>query len=65
LEQRMVFGQGAYRISSRELLEEIRVAKKKLSEKLRKEEEEQIRNTLEERLSHELQQILEKWRRKK
>ncbi|MFC7442681.1 NYN domain-containing protein [Laceyella putida] len=65
LEQRMVFGQGAYRISSRELLEEIRVAKKKLNEKLRKEEEEQIRNTLEERLSHELQQILEKWRRKK
>lgn len=65
LEQRMVFGQGAYRISSRELLEEIRVAKKNLSEKLRKKEKEPIRNTLEERLSHELQQVLEKWRRKK
>ncbi|MGA9173021.1 MAG: NYN domain-containing protein [Thermoactinomyces sp.] len=65
LEQRMVFGQGAYRISSRELLEEIRLAKKKLSEKLRKEKNERQRNTLEERLSREMQQKLEKWRRKK
>jgi predicted RNA-binding protein with PIN domain len=65
LEQRMVFGQGAYRISSRELLEEIRVAKKNLSEKLRKEEENQVRNTLEDRLRRELRQMLDKWRRKK
>jgi predicted RNA-binding protein with PIN domain len=65
LEQRMVFGQGAYRISSRELLEEIRLAKKKLSERLRKEANERQRNMLEDRLSRELQQKLEKWRRKK
>jgi predicted RNA-binding protein with PIN domain len=65
LEQWMVFGQGAYRISSRELLEEIRLAKKKLSERLRKEANERQRNMLEDRLSRELQQKLEKWRRKK
>jgi uncharacterized protein len=65
LEQRMVFGQGAYRISSRELLEEIRLAKKNLSEKLRKEKNERQRNTLEERLNGEIKQKLENWRRKK
>lgn len=65
LEQKMIFGQGAYRISSRELLEEIRIAKEKLSGKLRKRKQERQRNTLEERLSVDLKQILEKWRRKK
>jgi predicted RNA-binding protein with PIN domain len=65
LEQRMVFGQGAYRISSRELIEEIRTARKHLGEKLRKEEQEKARNPLEERLSAEVQKKLEKWRRKK
>jgi len=65
LEQKMVFGQGAYRISSRELIEEIRAAKKKLSEKLRNEENQRQRNPLEERIGIEIQEILEKWRRKK
>ncbi|MBA4495870.1 NYN domain-containing protein [Paenactinomyces guangxiensis] len=65
LEQRMVFGQGAYRISSRELIQEIQTAKKKLSENLRKKENTGQRNTLIDRLSAEMQQKLEKWRRKK
>lgn len=65
LEQRMVFGQGAYRISSRELIQEIQIAKQKLSERLRKNEYKSQRNTLGERLSADLQQKLEKWRRKK
>jgi predicted RNA-binding protein with PIN domain len=65
LEQRMVFGQGACRISSRELLEEIRSAKKKLSERLVEEKTKREKNTLGERLNEELRQKLEKWRRKK
>lgn len=65
LEQKMIFGQGAYRISSRELIQEIRTAKKQLSIKLRKEENQKQRNPLEERIGTEIQEILEKWRRKK
>ncbi|SFJ37381.1 NYN domain-containing protein [Thermoflavimicrobium dichotomicum] len=67
LEQRMIFGQGAYRISSRELLQEIRLAKQKLSNSLRKKGNMNItsaRNSLEERLSDEIRNKLEKWRRK-
>jgi predicted RNA-binding protein with PIN domain len=60
-----VFGQGACRISSRELLEEIRSAKKKLSERLVEEKTKREKNTLGERLNEELRQKLEKWRRKK
>lgn len=65
LEQKMIFGQGAYRISSRELIQEIRAAKKQLSTKLRKKENNRQRNPLEERIGTEIQKILEKWRRKK
>jgi uncharacterized protein len=67
LEQRMVFGQGAYRISSRELVQEIQEAKQKLSDRLRKRGNmnNTLRNVLEERLSKDVKQILEKWRRKK
>ncbi|RAL23230.1 NYN domain-containing protein [Thermoflavimicrobium daqui] len=66
LEQRMVFGQGAYRISSRELLQEIRLGKQKLSDRLRKKGNINITsgNALEERLSDEIRNKLEKWRRK-
>lgn len=65
LEQRMVFGQGAYRISSRELIEEVRTAKIKLSEKLRKGGEEIQKSSLGERISADIKQQLEKFRRKK
>lgn len=64
LEQRMVFGQGAYCISSRELLQDISFAKQKLSQKLKKEEQESPRNTLGELLSIDLKKKFEKWRRK-
>lgn len=66
LEQRIVFGQGAYRVSSRELLQEIRLAKQKLSNSLC--EKGNINsastNALEERLSAEIRNKLENWRRK-
>jgi predicted RNA-binding protein with PIN domain len=66
LEQRMIFGQGAYRISSRELLQEIRIAKEKLEQKLEEDYMPKKRgNKLGDRLSTDLLQKLEKLRRKK
>lgn len=65
LEQRMVFGQGAYRISSRELLEQIRTAKSLLSENLKSQEQQSPKSKLEDLLPLEMQEELEKWRRKK
>lgn len=65
LEQRMIFGQGAYRVSSRELLEDLKSAKNRLSDRLKRKVQKNQRNTLEERLSEEMIQKLEKLRRKK
>ena len=63
LEQRMVFGQGAYRISSRELLREMEAAR----ENLRRDAllRPKPRKTGMEGLSEEDRQRLERWRRKK
>lgn len=65
LEQRMVFGQGAYRISSRELVQNIHTAKQRLSQKLDIEEQVSPKNTLGDLLSIDLKKKFEKWRRKK
>ena len=62
LEQRMVFGQGAYRISSRELLEEVRHAQTRLSQKLRNQPQKR-QSKLRDRLTDDLRAILERWRR--
>lgn len=65
LEQRMVFGQGAYRVSSRELLEQIRSAKTQLSENLRTQESVSPKNKLADLLPLDLRKEFEKLRRKK
>lgn len=65
LEQRMVFGQGAYRISSRELIEEIRIAKTGLKRKLSRKNHKNKKTKLIDHLSNEIRQKLEDWRRKK
>lgn len=62
LEQRLVFGQGAYRISSRELIEEIRQAKTHLNRRLNRKKP-QAKPKLKDRLTDEVRQIFEKWRR--
>lgn len=63
LEQRMVFGQGAYRISSRELLREMKEAREGLKrESMRRKTP---RKSGMEGLSDETRQQLERWRRKK
>lgn len=65
LEQRMVFGQGAYRVSSRELLEQIRSARVQLGEDLRSQESTSPKNKLGDYLPTHLQKEFEKLRRKK
>ncbi|MBD1372385.1 NYN domain-containing protein [Hazenella sp. IB182357] len=65
LEQRIVFGQGAYRKSARELIEEIELSKNKLSKKLEIKNTKKPKGSLAERLSDELKKELEKLRRKK
>jgi uncharacterized protein len=62
LEQRIVFGQGAYRLSSRELLQDMKIAKQKMSKQLTKNNK---KTTVFDHLPSEIQQKLEKWRRKK
>lgn len=63
LEQRMVFGQGAYRISSRELLREMEEARERLrrENKLRQ----KPRNSGMDGLPDDARKRLERWRRKK
>ncbi|EGK09710.1 NYN domain-containing protein [Kroppenstedtia eburnea] len=63
LEQRIVFGQGAYRLSSRELLEEFRRMKGDISSKIK--EARGSRPTLGQGLGEEVLKTLENWRRKK
>ncbi len=62
MEQRLVFGQGAYRISSRELIEDIQSVKGKISKRVTKNSK---KNLLVDRLSADMKKKLEKWRRKK
>ena len=62
LEQKLIFGQGAYRISSRELLEDIRTTKREISKRMTKNSK---KNVLADQLSADMKKKLEKWRRKK
>lgn len=62
LEQKLIFGQGAYRISSRELLEDIRTTKREISKRMTKNSK---KNVLVDQLSADMKKKLEKWRRKK
>ena len=62
LEQKLIFGQGAYRISSRELIEDIQSMKGKISKQMTKNSK---KNLLVDRLSADMKKKLENWRRKK
>ncbi|OEF97955.1 NYN domain-containing protein [Desulfuribacillus alkaliarsenatis] len=62
LEQRVVFGKGALRISSRELWHEIEVMKRRVSEQLS--EQPKKRAKLTGSINPEIARIFEKWRRK-
>ncbi|SHF09350.1 hypothetical protein SAMN05444392_107149 [Seinonella peptonophila] len=64
LEQRMIFGQGAYRISGRELLSEIRQMNQRLQKRIHQQDQMQKKPKLMDRISHDIRQKLEQWRRK-
>src|SRR5699024_5672930 len=63
LEQRMILGLGAYRISSRELLEELRRMKGEVARRIDKEY--RVKPTLGHGLDGEVLKTFEIWRRKK
>jgi len=61
-EQHVAFAQGALRMSARELLIELTAARQEVRKRL-EEPTERVLNPLEGRLSGEMQDILERWRR--
>lgn len=63
LEQRLVFGQGAYRMSARELWKELEQMKREVRREM--EENRYRRPTLGQELAGEILRTFEKWRRKK
>jgi predicted RNA-binding protein with PIN domain len=66
LEQRMIFGQGAYRISAREFLDSLEQSKKRIANRLRHHSTAKTaKNPLGERIPDTLKQKMEKLRRKK
>lgn len=63
-EQHVAFGQGALRVSARELLIDIESAKEEMSKRLRGPDQ-MKRNSFDSMISEDMQKILEKWRRGK
>lgn len=65
LEQRLVFGQGAYRISAREFIDQLSHSQKRIKNQIKKGTMKTMKNPLAERISDTLKHKLENWRRKK
>ncbi|NGP45825.1 hypothetical protein G4V62_13030 [Bacillaceae bacterium SIJ1] len=61
-EQWSIFGQGALRISARELLREIQEIERNINQSVKKDHQKKLSNRL--TLSEDVAQIFEKWRRK-
>ncbi|WP_458121199.1 NYN domain-containing protein [Paenibacillus sp. Z6-24] len=62
-EQHVVFGQGALRISARELLIEVQISEREIAQRIREQREQSSRNTLDGKLSPQQRHLFEKWRR--
>lgn len=63
VEQHVIFGQGALRISARELLIQVEQSEKEIQAKIAERSANSSRNTLDAKLSPELRQLFERWRR--
>jgi predicted RNA-binding protein with PIN domain len=61
-EQHVIFGKGAFRIPASELLVKIRLANREIHQKIQ-EDTSRKRNTFDSKLSGEMRDIFEKWRR--
>ncbi|MCH1641053.1 NYN domain-containing protein [Paenibacillus timonensis] len=63
VEQHVIFGQGALRVSARELLIQVEQSEKEIQAKISERSAKSSRNTLDTKLSPELRQLFERWRR--
>ncbi|MDU2242283.1 MAG: NYN domain-containing protein [Paenibacillus sp.] len=63
VEQHVIFAQGALRVSARELLIQVEQSEKEIQAKIAERSANSSRNTLDAKLSPELRQLFERWRR--
>jgi predicted RNA-binding protein with PIN domain len=63
VEQHVIFGQGALRVSARELLIEVEQNEKELQKRLEEDQAKSTRNTLGAKLSPDVLKQFERWRR--
>lgn len=63
IEQHVIFGQGALRISARELLTQIEQSEKEIQRRISERSVMSTRHTLDDKLSPELKILFERWRR--
>lgn len=64
VEQHVAFGQGALRLSARELLVEVEESERNVQKQIEQNTQKVHRNTLNDALSPEMKKMFEKWRRK-
>lgn len=62
-EQHVIFGQGALRISARELLIEVQIGEREIRQRIREQRLDANRNTLDGKLNPQQRLMFEKWRR--
>jgi len=62
-EQHVVFGQGALRVSARELLIEVQISEREIAQRIREQRDYASRNTLDGKLNPQQRHLFEKWRR--
>lgn len=63
VEQHVIFGQGALRISARELLTQVEQGEREIKSKITESSNQTSRNTIDGKLSPEVKKMFEKWRR--
>lgn len=63
VEQHVTFGKGALRLSARELLLEIEESQKEIKQKITRQQTVKERNTLDSKLTGDLRNLFEQWRR--
>lgn len=62
-EQHVIFGQGALRVSARELLIEVQLSEREVKQKIADHKQTGARNTLDGKLNSKQRDLFEKWRR--
>ncbi|MNO69002.1 YacP-like NYN domain protein [compost metagenome] len=63
VEQHVIFGQGALRVSARELLTQVEQGEKEIQNKIAERSSNAGRNTIDAKLSPEMRKLFEQWRR--